>query len=240
MPSLAHTLTELAEMGGSELDPKVARVLMRAFTELHDELSDQVKRVDFLDLKTVVKELAEAQQRTEQRLEELIEAQKRTEQRVERLAEAQSRTEETVRMLVKDMAHVKTELGGLSHSVGYGLENLAYRTLPALLAERHNITVSEPLHRVWLDGVRQPLEVNIWGLGSREDGAVVRILGEAKTRLSAAKHFKGVERMLTRTRRHWGTEEVLVVLVTHMALPGTVEEAARRGWLVFQSFELEH
>jgi predicted RNase H-like nuclease (RuvC/YqgF family) len=63
-------------------------------------------RADFSDLKGVVYELAEAQKRTEQRVEELAEAQKRTEQRVtrletvvEELAEAQKRTEQRVTRL---------------------------------------------------------------------------------------------------------------------------------------------
>ncbi|BCX03146.1 MAG: hypothetical protein KatS3mg053_1084 [Candidatus Roseilinea sp.] len=64
-----------------------------------------------------VEELAEAQRRTDQRLEELAEAQRRTEQRVEELAEAlqelaeaQRRTEETVRRLVNQMAEVRGDL----------------------------------------------------------------------------------------------------------------------------------
>jgi hypothetical protein len=44
--------------------------------------------------------LAEAQKRTEQRVEELAEAQKRTEQRVEELAEAQKRTEQILQKVV--------------------------------------------------------------------------------------------------------------------------------------------
>ncbi len=55
-----------------------------------------VRREDFDALQATVRELAEAQKRTEQRVEELAEAQKRTEQRVEELAEAQKRTEQRV------------------------------------------------------------------------------------------------------------------------------------------------
>ncbi|MCX7670317.1 MAG: hypothetical protein N2439_09625 [Anaerolineae bacterium] len=62
-----------------------------------------VRREDVEALQSVVRELAEAQKRTEQRVEELAEAQKRTEQRVDRLEiavaeliEAQKRTEQRV------------------------------------------------------------------------------------------------------------------------------------------------
>ncbi len=195
--------------------------------------------VRFDHLTARVDQLAEVQQRTEQRMEELAEAQRRSDERVAQLAAAQQRTEETVRQLVVDMKHVKEELGGLSHAVGYGLENLAYRTLPRLFQERFGLTVTEPLRRRFLPVGDRQLEVNLWGLAQRPEGQVVRVLGEAKTRLSAAKHFKGVERLLKFTRPHWGTEEALVVLVCHLALPGTEEEARRRGWYVVESWELE-
>ncbi|MEW6365175.1 MAG: hypothetical protein AB1714_11135 [Acidobacteriota bacterium] len=260
MPSLARTLTELAELPEAQLDAKARGLLMRAFAELHDELADQVTKAEFRELKAVVAdlaegqvqlraivaELAEAQARTERRVEELAEAQARTERRVEELAEAQARTEkrveelaEAMRGLVGEMKEMREELGGLSHSVGYGLENLAYRTLPAFLAQRLGLKVVEPLRRVWLGNGPRPLQVNLWGLAERADGGKVRLLGEAKTQLSASKHFSGVERLVARTRSHWGTADAVVVLVTHMAMPGTEEEAGRRGWVVVHSFDLE-
>ncbi len=267
MPGFSRSLAELAELAGGALDARATQVLLRAFSELHEELADQVTKAEFRELTAVVQELAEAQKRTEQRLdrleqivaelaeaqkrteqrvEELAAAQKRTEQRVEELAAAQRRTEETVRRLVVDMEHVKAdmkhvkeELGGLSHAVGYGLENLAYRTLPHLLQQRFDLTVGEPLRRRFLSSGRRQLEVNIWGLATRPDGQKVRLVGEAKTRLSAAKHFKQVDRLLAATRPHWGAEEAFVVLVCHVALPGTEEEARQRGWWVVESWELE-
>jgi phage shock protein A len=71
-----------------------------------DKVAAQVKaagvaREDFSELKQIVKDLAEAQRRTEQRVEELAEAQRRTEQRVEELAEAQRRTEQRVEELAE-------------------------------------------------------------------------------------------------------------------------------------------
>jgi len=100
--------------------------------DLHRELA--VRRRDFNELAAVVRELAEAQRRTEQRvdrlevavqelieaqrrteqrLEELAEAQRRTEQRVEELAEAQRRTEEVVRQLVEFQIRAEKRLDRL-------------------------------------------------------------------------------------------------------------------------------
>ncbi len=114
MPGFSRSLAELAELAGSSLDARTAQVLLRAFSELHEELSDQVTKAEFRELKAVVQELAEAQrslaqaqERTEQRVEELAQAQQRTEQRVEELAQAQQRTEQRLEELAQ--AQQRTE-----------------------------------------------------------------------------------------------------------------------------------
>lgn len=104
---------------------KQAMALTDVFIEFKDDL---VKSGDFNELKNIVKELAEAQKRTEGRMEELAEAQKRTEVKMEELAEAQKRTEECV----KDLAgaqkqtdkHMKELAGAQKRTEGH-LEELA-------------------------------------------------------------------------------------------------------------------
>lgn len=56
--------------------------------DLRDQLA--VRREDFDGLTATVRELAEAQKRTEQQIQELVESQKRTEAEIRRLAEKQS------------------------------------------------------------------------------------------------------------------------------------------------------
>ena len=73
---------------------------------IYDAYHDLVRADDFNELKGIVKELAHAQQRTEQRVEDLAEAQQRTEQRVEDLAEAQQRTEQRVEDLAEAQQHL--------------------------------------------------------------------------------------------------------------------------------------
>ncbi|MDI3531358.1 MAG: hypothetical protein PWP60_1207, partial [Candidatus Atribacteria bacterium] len=84
-----------------------------------------VTREDFSELKGIVAELAQAQR-------DLAEAQKRTEARldgltvkVEELTEAQKRTEE-VRTLAVGLKRTREDLGGLSRSFSYAFENEAY------------------------------------------------------------------------------------------------------------------
>jgi DNA repair exonuclease SbcCD ATPase subunit len=74
---------------------KQAEILL----EVVEMVDDVVKAKDFNELKEIVRELAEAQKNTEQRVNELAEAQKRTEQRVNELAEAQKKSEERLTKL---------------------------------------------------------------------------------------------------------------------------------------------
>ena len=103
------SLAEILDSFPPELQPPIARLA----ETLREEFG--VRRTDFDELKAVVRDLAESQKRTDQRIEvlakvqvELAEAQKRTELRVEELAEAQKRTELRVEELAE--AQKRTEL----------------------------------------------------------------------------------------------------------------------------------
>lgn len=82
------------------------RDLLRILDE-HPEWKREMRRAiltdEILELPKAVRELTEAQKRTEQRLDTLA-------TRVEELAEAQRRTEQTVQRLVVDVAGIKGDL----------------------------------------------------------------------------------------------------------------------------------
>lgn len=253
MPGFSRSLAELAELAGTSLDAKTAQVLLRAFSELHEELSDQVTKAEFRELKAVVHELAEAQrglaqaqERTAQRLEELVQAQQRTEQRVEQLAgaqqqltEAQRRTEEEVRRLAKALNETRTMVGGLSDAVGYTLEDRAIRSLPELLPELAGISPDGPFARRWVTDRRGELvELNIVGYGRRATGDTVTVVGEAKAR-ARVKDVDNVRRLLERLS---GTAvvrgELVGVLVSYQVRPEVEERAQSAGVLVVPSYLL--
>ncbi|NJN68821.1 MAG: hypothetical protein HC884_20030, partial [Chloroflexaceae bacterium] len=197
-----------------------------------------------------VEELALAQQRTEQRVEELTLAQQRIEQRVEtlehvvqKLIEAQQRTEEELRQLTaevrqqaKDLRATRKEVGGLAMTIGYTLENAAYRALPALLEQDHGLVVQERLLRRYVnDKDGEPIEVNIVGKALLE-GRAVMVIGEGKAQLSQ----KGVEDFVRRklNRLEGVVGEVFPVLVTHMISNPHVEAYARsRGIALYYSYD---
>ena len=136
--SLAQTLENFPP----ELQPAIARLA----ETLREEFG--VRRTDFDDLKIVVRELAEAQKRTELRVEELAEAQKRTENRIEELAEAQKRTELRVEELAEAQKRTENRVEELAHNI-------------QKLAEAQKRTEDE------LEKFRQTFNSQIGGLGAR-------------------------------------------------------------------------
>jgi len=143
--------------------PQDLQLPMLEFAEaIGEELRAQlaVRREDFDALQSTVRELAEAQKRTEQRVNELAEAQKRTEQRLDRLeavvtelAEAQKRTEETLNKLVMRVDRIEVKLGGL---VGDNLERKYRERAFAYLGQ-----VLRPVHSVSLQDLLPQLEARL-------------------------------------------------------------------------------
>ncbi|BER91424.1 hypothetical protein M15_01680 [Atrimonas thermophila] len=194
-----------------------------------------VTREDFSELKGIVAELAQAQR-------DLAEAQKRTEARldgltvkVEELTEAQKRTEE-VRTLAVGLKRTREDLGGLSRSFSYAFENEAYRMLPKLLEEKYGIRVKEKIIRTDIGNQ----EVNFLARAEKE-GREVYLVGEAKLRLDDGKKRKDVwkelEEKVKAVKEEYGEVEVVPFLVTHFATKGFLRQAKERGIIVVQSFE---
>jgi hypothetical protein len=88
--------------------PELRLPIARLVDALREDFG--VQRTDFEELKGVVRDLAEAQRRTELRIEELAQAQQRTDLRLEELAQAQQRTEvamEKLRGVVQELAQAQ-------------------------------------------------------------------------------------------------------------------------------------
>ncbi|GIV18881.1 MAG: hypothetical protein KatS3mg023_0632 [Armatimonadota bacterium] len=232
---------------------------IESLTARVEELTEAQKRTDqrIESLTARVEELTEAQKRTDQqiesltaRVEELTEAQKRTDQRiesltarVEELTEAQKRTDQQIAELVAvqrqmqlEMQDMRRQLGGLSQTVGYVLENEAMKSLPDLLLRDYGLQVRGRLRRQYVrDASGQPIEVNIFGTATR-DGEEYAVIGESKSQLSK----RDVDRFLRRTIETLREvyPRVFPVLITHMISEPDAEEYARsQGVAVYYSYE---
>jgi len=294
-----------------------AALLAEVVTEAYAEL---VKTHDFNELKEIVRDLAQAQARTEQRLDtltaqvdtlaqaqtrteqrldELAQAQTRTEQRLDELAQAQTRTEqrvdtltervdalaqaqirteqrvdtltervdalaqaqtrteqrveelaidlrrltttvqtlaETVQTLAEGQQDLRQQLGGLAMTVGYVLENEAYKALPALLERDYGLVVSTPLKRGYVTDRRgRSLEVNILGEGT-QDNTLVTILGESKAQLSIPAIQRFIRTRLEPLRDVF--PNIFPILITHMVSSPDVETYAQeQGIALYYSYQ---
>ena len=196
-----------------------------------EELAEAQKRTE-----ARVEELAEAQKRTEARVEELAEAQKRTEARVEELAQAQQRTERSLQKLIKDHAETRKQLGGLSMTVGYTLENESFKHLPTLLDKDYSLKIQGRLKRDYArDRDGNWLEVNIIGVGLK-DGKEFQIIGESKAQLSK----KGVDEFIRKKLKRLDGiyPNIFPILVTHMiTAPDVKEYTKEKGIALYFSYD---
>ncbi|NPV29180.1 MAG: chordopoxvirus fusion protein [Firmicutes bacterium] len=236
---LSVKMGELAE-AQKETQKEVGR-LDRALQELAEAQKQSETRLTRLE--AVVGELAEAQKRTEQRVEELAEAQRGSEARLTRLeavvgelAEAQKRTEEELRKLIGEHAETRRQLGGLATTVGYRLEDEAFKALPALLERDHGLVVKGRLTRKFVrDNRGEDIEVNIVGQAER-NGRTCTIVGESKSQLSKKDVDAFIRKKLRRLEGVF--DDVFPVLVTYMISQPDVEEYARqKGIAVYYSFD---
>ncbi|MDI6752462.1 MAG: hypothetical protein QME07_06415 [bacterium] len=196
---------------------KQAIVLSDVITSSYNEL---VKTSDFSELKEIVKELAEAQKRTE------IEVQK--------TQIAVQKTEIEIQKLTKGLKETNQNFGGLSRSMGYALENEVYRALPTLLKNSYGIELKERLIRTEIGGK----EINILGRAKR-NGSDVLVVGEVKIRLDNKRKkdvFNELEEKVQAVKVKY-KEEPIRVLITHYATKGFMDKAKNEGVIVIQSFE---
>ena len=224
MYTLARARTRLEEV----FEREQARVLAQVITDAYSEL---VKTSDFNELKEIVRELAEAQKQTGHGLDRLTST-------VEELAEAQRRTENEIHELVLEHKETRRQLGGLARTVGYGLENQAYKGLPRLLERDFGIVVTGRLKRQWMrDNTDAEIEVNIVGEGMR-DGKKIAIIGECESHLSKNKTDDFIRRKLERLEGVF--DEIFPLVVTHMTSSSGVEDYVKeQGIALYYSYDWE-
>ncbi len=255
-PTQAETLAKLMWKLYVEMANTVTKEEFRELTEIVRILGERVDRLAEAQERTEqrVSELAEAQKRTEESLESfkktteenfnrvwkaidgLAEAQKRTEQRVNELAEAQKRTEEELRKLVGEHKKTREHLGSLSHTVGYVLEDRAYRGLVGLLKRDFGLEVIDGLRRDYIEVGRDKYEeVNIIGR-AKDESKDVWVIGECKSQLK-----KGdVDDFLKSVKRidPFVKGEKLLVAVTYQTPPHVRNYLEQKGIKLYFSYEL--
>ena len=224
---------------------------------IYDAYHDLVRADDFNELKGIVKELAHAQQRTEQRVEDLAEAQQhlaeaqqRTEQRVEdlaeaqqhlaeaqqHLAEAQQHTEHALQQLTRQvdglarqMGGLARQVGGMSDRMGGDLEEVAAIMIHDVLERELGWQIDE-LDRAWQMWNGEEEEIDVFGQAHdplRPD-TTLWIVGEVKFNLT----MRDVERftfLLARAAGHL-EGEIVPVCFSYRVRPSVREATKMAGY----------
>jgi len=164
-----------------------------------------------------LEQLAEAQQRTEQRLEQLAEAQQRTEQRLEQLVETQ-------RDMAKALSGLASQVGGLSDTVGFRLEDVARVMVPGWLERHMDIVVEGELEPAYVSGDGVEVQVNLFGKGRKPDGREIIIVGECKSRIHSGE-VRSFTRVLETVRSAFKGREVLAFMFGYLVHPSADIEA---------------
>ena len=164
-----------------KMTPSIRHEIVKLIDERIREA--HITREDFSELKAIVRDIAETQKE---------------------LADAQKRTEISVGTLVKGLDATRTELGGLARSVGYSLENEAYRQLPQFLKEQYQIELTEKMIRFELEGE----EINLFAKG-RKGGEDILIVGEAELRLSSVGKLRQLEKKISLVKKLYPVQSLL-------------------------------
>ena len=207
-----------------------------------DTYDDLVTRRDFAELRAVVadlaaseKRLAIAQERTETRVEELAVAQKETQAELmklaashdrlagshDRLAISHEQTQSDVHELTRiskevlwSLGDLRKQVGGLSNSVGHGLEAYAMERIPKLLEQRFGfITESSAPENIGGDGEEYAFDVVCRGT---LDGHRMVVLCEVKTNITIAEVESFIS-IAMRAKPHIDTADVRTLFFGYRA-----------------------
>ena len=180
------------------------------------------------------REVAELRKRTEERFQRLEESGERLERAVEELTSSGERLERAVEELTRSHASVRTEVGALSGTFGFTLEDVARTVLPIWLDRHEQITVTT-LEREFLRTAQGEEEVDLFAaVKSGEEDVVV--IGEVKSRLGD----RDVDRLrakLERVRPSLGKKRVLPLLFGFVVHPTARERGTALGIRVVASYD---
>jgi len=259
------------------VEPPLRGALIALLEEVERQREVSITKKEFLEFaKTTeenfqkvwktIGELAEAQKKTEIRLNELAEAQKRTEQRldsltekVEALAEAQKRTEIKVNELAEAQKKTEIRVSELAEAqkrteveirkLGIGLRRtreqiggLARSVAYALENEAFRKLPAFLKERYQIEVIDNIIRAEIEGeeiniLGQvKKDGQEMMLVGEAVLKLDDRRKLKLLSDKVQLVKETYG-KGVIPIIITHFAKKNILERAKNAGIIIVQSFE---
>ncbi len=230
MLNTALIYEELQETMGDAAARKIAVTMGR----IYEELRNTVTKDEFRELRGIVtelaqaqkrteikiEELAEAQKRTEVKIEELAEAQKRTEVKIEELAEAQKRTEVKVEELAEAQKRTEIKVEELSETQKQGFQSLKDQI--AALGGRWGI-YNEGTFRATIQGVlakMQGIKIKEGYYGNRQVDIIIRNGEHIMLEITSRMHPKDIEKLYLSAddyKQQVGVEPALMVATSYIS-----------------------
>jgi seryl-tRNA synthetase len=207
------------------LTPELYEAIVRIVDQRVGEI--KVTREDFDRLTKTLSELSDT-------VKQLAEAQRRTEERVQALAEAQKRTDEGVRDLSESVRDLAKAVGGLSDTVGYGLEDVAKVMLPPWL-EKHERVRIDALERRFIRVNGESLEANLYGEGLKARVPII-VIGEAKSRIHPG-DVKEFAVNVQKIRKGLKGRRILPLMFGYWIHPATTSLGKQLGIRLVASYE---
>ena len=208
-----------------------------------DKLSKHIKQL----AKNIV-DLSERQKQSGETVAKLAEAQKRSEERLTRLeetvaklAEAQKRSEErltrlekAVEKLANSVNNLTREVGSLSATIGFGLEDIARVVVPGWLYRHESIDIDD-LKREFFEINGKTYEINLYGIGKKNEKDVV-VIGECKTKIRAPS-VKRFAKILSDVKELFSGKMIYPLMFAFVIYPDAKEEAQKYGIQLIASYE---
>jgi uncharacterized protein YdcH (DUF465 family) len=189
-------------------------------TESHNKL---VERQDALE--KVIEMLIKRQNALEGAFQKLVERHDSLERAVQKLTEAQTRTEEALQELSR-------QVGRLSDTIGFGLEDIARVVVPGWLYRHEGIEL-ENLTRKFIKVNGEELEINLYGEGSK-GGVKITILGEARSRIYSS-DVENFDKLVEKVKR-FIPNNVYKLMFGYYVHPSAEQEARKRGITLIASY----
>ncbi|MEM4274239.1 MAG: hypothetical protein QW420_07785 [Candidatus Caldarchaeum sp.] len=136
-----------------------------------------------------IKKLRENQEKLWEEVRALHEGQNKLWEEVRALREGQNklfegygRLEKALEELASVQKNLARQVGALSDTIGFGIEDIARVIVPGWLLRHEGIKMADEFVRRWVVVEGGEIEVNLYGEGFR-DGEKITIIGEAKSRI---------------------------------------------------------
>ncbi len=187
-----------------------------------------------------INQLAEAQAKTEERLnqlalrvDQLAEAQAKTEERLNQLAAAVERLVESVDKLTKEHDRLSNEFKRWRDAYGFSLEDIARVVVPGWLLRHEGVEVE--LERKFFIVEGKPVEVNLYGETIR-NGRKIVVVGEVKSRIYDDDVIRFIKN-LKELRKILGKVEVIPLMFGFLIHPTAQEKAEKEKIRLIASYQ---